>query len=304
MAASREREAESGRGAPMEAANPCLLRGATDATSEVEGAEKMTSNQLALASSLLPGMVALMLPALWPEAPQSRTGEQRWLAVSVPKLNLPEFLDKWNGMTIDQMMDMCTDVFHRAVDNAVVQHTVGEEEEESLQSELCVVCQSEYECGDCTETLSVCGHAFHGDCLRPWLKHSSHCPICREHCGVTFSAKRATPGFSAAQPPAHVRAADMTLLGQSGSEPVRGAGEQRPMSRDPFRPDGYNAREEPEHGRDVGLDLEDASHHVRYSETDEHSARSRMNFCPFCGCDGVHANFQFCPYCGESLADL
>jgi hypothetical protein len=26
--------------------------------------------------------------------------------------------------------------------------------------------------------LPGCGHAYHWDCIRPWLEKSRHCPLC------------------------------------------------------------------------------------------------------------------------------
>ncbi|NXT04792.1 DZIP3 ligase, partial [Prunella fulvescens] len=43
----------------------------------------------------------------------------------------------------------------------------------------CTICQDELS-RDCCEL--ECGHHFHRECIRTWLKqHSSTCPICRVH---------------------------------------------------------------------------------------------------------------------------
>ncbi|NXL74589.1 DZIP3 ligase, partial [Leptocoma aspasia] len=43
----------------------------------------------------------------------------------------------------------------------------------------CTICHDELST-DCCEL--ECGHHFHRECIRPWLKqHSSTCPICRVH---------------------------------------------------------------------------------------------------------------------------
>lgn len=30
-------------------------------------------------------------------------------------------------------------------------------------------------------SIGVCGHGFHDECLRPWLKNNPRCPICVEN---------------------------------------------------------------------------------------------------------------------------
>eukprot|EP00929_Paragymnodinium_shiwhaense_P111933 TRINITY_DN8019_c0_g2_i6.p1 TRINITY_DN8019_c0_g2~~TRINITY_DN8019_c0_g2_i6.p1 ORF type:complete len:645 (-),score=74.47 TRINITY_DN8019_c0_g2_i6:808-2742(-) len=54
------------------------------------------------------------------------------------------------------------------------------------------------------------------------------------------------------------------------SQRIPGGGQRAPAGS--FRPGGHSSREEPEHGRDVGRQLEEASHHARYKENEEHSS--------------------------------
>eukprot|EP00036_Acanthoecidae_sp_10tr_P000374 CAMPEP_0182932502 /NCGR_PEP_ID=MMETSP0105_2-20130417/31484_1 /TAXON_ID=81532 ORGANISM="Acanthoeca-like sp., Strain 10tr" /NCGR_SAMPLE_ID=MMETSP0105_2 /ASSEMBLY_ACC=CAM_ASM_000205 /LENGTH=212 /DNA_ID=CAMNT_0025071107 /DNA_START=65 /DNA_END=699 /DNA_ORIENTATION=- len=42
----------------------------------------------------------------------------------------------------------------------------------------CSVCQSKI-APDATVLLLQCGHPYHPDCLLPWLKQTSTCPVCR-----------------------------------------------------------------------------------------------------------------------------
>jgi hypothetical protein len=42
----------------------------------------------------------------------------------------------------------------------------------------CAVCLSEYKTGETVKRLR-CKHFFHPDCIDPWLKTSTQCPICR-----------------------------------------------------------------------------------------------------------------------------
>ena len=54
----------------------------------------------------------------------------------------------------------------------LVIYVKGEEEE------VCVVCLSEMEEGDMLRMLR-CGHAFHGECVDPWLMAQQTCPLCK-----------------------------------------------------------------------------------------------------------------------------
>ncbi|CAF4453414.1 unnamed protein product [Adineta steineri] len=42
----------------------------------------------------------------------------------------------------------------------------------------CAVCLSEYINGEELKRLR-CKHYFHSECINPWLKTSTRCPICR-----------------------------------------------------------------------------------------------------------------------------
>jgi len=44
---------------------------------------------------------------------------------------------------------------------------------------LCVMCQYPFEEGDELLTLP-CFHAFHSECIEPWLRQSKACPVCKE----------------------------------------------------------------------------------------------------------------------------
>lgn len=46
-------------------------------------------------------------------------------------------------------------------------------------SDACVICQTGYAAGDDLTHLP-CLHAFHTECITPWLQgHSRKCPVCK-----------------------------------------------------------------------------------------------------------------------------
>eukprot|EP00929_Paragymnodinium_shiwhaense_P111932 TRINITY_DN8019_c0_g2_i5.p1 TRINITY_DN8019_c0_g2~~TRINITY_DN8019_c0_g2_i5.p1 ORF type:complete len:570 (-),score=62.78 TRINITY_DN8019_c0_g2_i5:31-1740(-) len=63
-----------------------------------------------------------------------------------------------------------------------------------------------------------------------------------------------------------------------------GGGQRAPAGS--FRPGGHSAREEPEHGRDVGRQSEEASHHVRCGKFDEGCAKAESAVVGAQGFDG------------------
>lgn len=57
------------------------------------------------------------------------------------------------------------------------------DEEQAKKLETCAICTEDFAAGDRIHWLSsdrkVCGHAFHVDCIVPWLKQHNSCPVCR-----------------------------------------------------------------------------------------------------------------------------
>ena len=50
------------------------------------------------------------------------------------------------------------------------------QEEEDFDSQ-CIICFQQLETGDCVGDLA-CGHNFHSECLKTWLKQRNTCPLC------------------------------------------------------------------------------------------------------------------------------
>ncbi|PHU05372.1 hypothetical protein BC332_26194 [Capsicum chinense] len=46
------------------------------------------------------------------------------------------------------------------------------------ESEICAICQSEYEDEENMGTLQ-CGHKYHTNCIKQWLLKKKNCPMCR-----------------------------------------------------------------------------------------------------------------------------
>lgn len=50
---------------------------------------------------------------------------------------------------------------------------------EENESDYCSVCLSQICKGEKVKSLPVCNHRYHVDCISPWLKNHTTCPLCR-----------------------------------------------------------------------------------------------------------------------------
>ena len=62
----------------------------------------------------------------------------------------------------------------------------GDERVACCHREECAVCRMPYEDGEVTTRLPDCGHAFHSECLAPWLEDNKECPMCKTE--ITLAA--------------------------------------------------------------------------------------------------------------------
>lgn len=53
------------------------------------------------------------------------------------------------------------------------------------EAEVCVVCLADFAAGQNLRSLP-CQHRYHQQCIDPWLRRVSECPLCK--CEVTFSS--------------------------------------------------------------------------------------------------------------------
>ena len=54
-----------------------------------------------------------------------------------------------------------------------------EQKEDDDDDECCAVCRLGFEFGDHCLGLPQCGHAYHAECLEPWLAENKVCPLCK-----------------------------------------------------------------------------------------------------------------------------
>eukprot|EP00566_Odontella_aurita_P008165 CAMPEP_0113554096 /NCGR_PEP_ID=MMETSP0015_2-20120614/15964_1 /TAXON_ID=2838 /ORGANISM="Odontella" /LENGTH=670 /DNA_ID=CAMNT_0000455209 /DNA_START=119 /DNA_END=2131 /DNA_ORIENTATION=+ /assembly_acc=CAM_ASM_000160 len=98
-----------------------------------------------------------------------------------------------------------------------------EEEEDYLDDGCCTICIEEYEEGDRLRVLP-CRHAFHSDCIMPWLtERSPTCPLCKaefEAVGGEEEEEEASDGEGGNYEDPDAGARDIFGLNLNVSEPV------------------------------------------------------------------------------------
>ena len=52
-------------------------------------------------------------------------------------------------------------------------------EDGTLEMPTCSVCMTDFDIGN-KGIFLPCGHMFHPDCIKPWLKDHNTCPVCRK----------------------------------------------------------------------------------------------------------------------------
>ncbi|XP_074572202.1 putative RING-H2 finger protein ATL71 [Curcuma longa] len=62
-----------------------------------------------------------------------------------------------------------------------------------LEKACCAICLAEYRERDVLRRLPECGHLFHVECVDPWLRSHSSCPVCRSSPEKPATMKPAPP---------------------------------------------------------------------------------------------------------------
>ncbi|ESQ44776.1 hypothetical protein EUTSA_v10003162mg [Eutrema salsugineum] len=89
----------------------------------------------------------------------------------------------------ERIGDVCTGVNEEIISNRLKQRKYKSSSTKSPQdAEPCCICQEEYTEGEDTGTLE-CGHDFHSQCIKEWLKQKNLCPICKTT-GLNTAKKR------------------------------------------------------------------------------------------------------------------
>ncbi|KAF8107743.1 hypothetical protein N665_0117s0015 [Sinapis alba] len=88
----------------------------------------------------------------------------------------------------ERIGDVCTGVNEETISNRLKQSKYKSSTKSAQDAEPCCICQEEYTEGEDLGTLE-CGHEFHSQCIKEWLKQKNLCPICKTT-GLNTSKKR------------------------------------------------------------------------------------------------------------------
>ncbi|CAA0407124.1 putative E3 ubiquitin-protein ligase RHG1A [Arabidopsis thaliana] len=88
----------------------------------------------------------------------------------------------------ERIGDVCTGVNEETISNRLKQRKYKSNTKSPQDAEPCCVCQEEYTEGEDMGTLE-CGHEFHSQCIKEWLKQKNLCPICKTT-GLNTAKKR------------------------------------------------------------------------------------------------------------------
>ncbi|CAL9242276.1 unnamed protein product [Arabidopsis halleri] len=88
----------------------------------------------------------------------------------------------------ERIGDVCTGVNEETISNRLKQRKYKSNTKSPQDTEPCCICQEEYTEGEDMGTLE-CGHEFHSQCIKEWLKQKNLCPICKTT-GLNTAKKR------------------------------------------------------------------------------------------------------------------
>ncbi|CAG7896983.1 unnamed protein product [Brassica rapa] len=78
----------------------------------------------------------------------------------------------------ERIGDVCTGLNEETISNRLKQRKYNSGTKSTQEIEPCCVCQEEYKEGEEMGVLE-CGHDFHSQCIKEWLKRKNLCPICK-----------------------------------------------------------------------------------------------------------------------------
>ncbi|KAF8084064.1 hypothetical protein N665_0735s0005 [Sinapis alba] len=78
----------------------------------------------------------------------------------------------------ERIGDVCTGLNDETISNRLKQRKYNSGTKSTQEVEPCCVCQEEYKEGEVMGVLE-CGHDFHSQCIKEWLKRKNLCPICK-----------------------------------------------------------------------------------------------------------------------------
>lgn len=79
----------------------------------------------------------------------------------------------------ERIGNVCTGLSDEAIMNNLKRREYpSAASEDPAEREPCSICQEEYSRGDTLGTLD-CGHEYHAECIKQWLKQKNLCPICK-----------------------------------------------------------------------------------------------------------------------------
>lgn len=75
----------------------------------------------------------------------------------------------------ERIGNVCTGLSEEVIQNNLKQRIYINDQ---VEREPCCICQEEYMDGDVLGMLE-CGHDYHADCIKQWLKQKNLCPVCK-----------------------------------------------------------------------------------------------------------------------------
>ncbi|KAF8110956.1 hypothetical protein N665_0077s0019 [Sinapis alba] len=78
----------------------------------------------------------------------------------------------------ERIGDVCTGLKEETISNRLKQRKYSSDTRCPQEIEPCCICQEEYDEGEELGMLE-CGHGFHSQCIKEWLKQKNLCPICK-----------------------------------------------------------------------------------------------------------------------------